>query len=62
LTLAGCAQDNEKAMNTDTVTGKSTGQGVTPPTAAKSSAEFNKKNQPAMNDAANAAKYKAQQQ
>jgi hypothetical protein len=62
MVVVGCAQDNEKNMNTDPVTGKTIEGGVTPSNAPKSSKEFMEKNKPAMSNPENAKKYKDAQQ
>jgi len=57
--LIGCAESNEKNVMTDP-TGKVQQGGVTPAGAPRSSSDFMKQNKGAMNDPAQAAKYKEQ--
>jgi len=55
LGLAGCSESNETTALKDPTTGKVAAQGVTPPSAAKSSKEFMQKsaaNNPMTNNAA----------
>jgi len=60
LALSGCQQSNEAGVMVDG-NGKKPSEGVTPPTAAKSSAEFMKKNQSPMQNPENMKSYKQQQ-
>jgi hypothetical protein len=57
LGLCGCSESNETTAMKDPTTGKVSNAGVTPPSAAKSSSEFNKK-QAANNPMTNNAAYK----
>jgi len=61
LALSGCQQSNESGVMVD-AQGKKQGEGVTPPNAPKSSADFMKQNKSGMQDPANQKSYKAQQQ
>jgi len=60
LAVSGCQQSNEAGVMVD-ANGKKQSEGVTPPTAAKSSADFMKKNQSPMSNPENAKSYKSQQ-
>jgi hypothetical protein len=55
--LIGCAESNEKNVMKDDTTGQQQ-TGVTPPNAARTSADFMKNNKGAMNDPKKAQNYK----
>ncbi len=60
VTLAGCQQSNDTGVMVDP-NGKKQAEGVTPPNAPRSSADFMKKNKSGMQDPANQKGYRESQ-